>query len=78
MTKAELIADIDEELAQIKGAIADTYSGQSYSLDDGQGRLSVTRAPLDVLVKRKNYLLAEKARLEKTTPDASIMRSSNL
>jgi hypothetical protein len=55
--------EIDEMISTYKDAIKAVASGQSYSMDTGQGRISVTRASLPALRRELDYWINEKRQL---------------
>lgn len=52
-------AEIESKIKKTSDAIDAVMTGQSYSLDTGQGRMSVTRASLPMLQKHLDYWLNE-------------------
>lgn len=64
LTTAELIADAKAQLAEVKAAITRVLKSQAYSLDDGQGKQSVTKANLKDLRDMQKDLEAEILSLE--------------
>lgn len=62
--KAQYLADKKAELAEVKTAISAVLKQQAYSLNDGQGQQSVTRASLKDLRQMQKELEAEILALE--------------
>jgi len=56
-------SEIDQFISDYKAAIRAAISGQSYSMDTGQGRISVTRASLPALQRGLDYWVNEKRQL---------------
>ncbi len=57
-------AQIESKITAISAAIDAVMIGQSYSLDTGQGRQTVTRANLSTLQKQLDYWLAKHDELD--------------
>lgn len=56
---ARSAAELITAIAEVDAAISATLKGQSFSMDTGQGKQSVTRASLADLREMRNELQAE-------------------
>jgi len=61
--------EVDQYITDYKAAIRAVLAGQSYSMDTGQGRISVTRASLPQLERGLAYWANEKEKLNGNRPD---------
>jgi len=59
MAISDTITELQEELASVKAAILKAEKQQNYSLDDGQGKMSVGRANLQTLYDERDRLRKE-------------------
>ena len=72
MSSAFTRAEVNQFISEYKTAIRAVLSGQTYSMDTGQGRISVTRASLGQLERGLQYWVQEKERLDGGTDIVSL------
>ena len=61
-------AELSAKITAIETAITAVLSGQTYSMDTGQGRISMTRASLGELRRERDYLIAEYNEITEDSP----------
>ena len=64
----QYLADLKLELAEVRAAISAVLKRQSYALDDGQAKQTVTFANLNDLRKYRDDLNRQILELENSTP----------